>query len=103
MVQTLPADRFEMIVHWNSKEGRIIRGRTMPELAVFLANITLPVPVIDKTGLEGMYKINLAFSVTLAGGKQMSNDPDLYSACSNHSGSRWRSTRVWWGPMQIET
>jgi len=70
----------------------------MPELAVFLANITLPVPVIDKTGLEGMYKINLAFSVTLAGGKQMSNDPDLYSALQQPLGLKMEEHKGLVGP-----
>jgi uncharacterized protein (TIGR03435 family) len=39
------------------------KGETMSEFAAFLANLTQGVPVTDKTGLEGVYKINLVFSM----------------------------------------
>jgi uncharacterized protein (TIGR03435 family) len=68
-----------------SLNGRTVRnlapippkGKTMSELAILLANFTQGVPVTDKTGLEGMHKINLAFSM---GGAAASDDPDLGTA-----------------------
>jgi uncharacterized protein (TIGR03435 family) len=62
------------------------KGQTMPELAASLDNFTQGVPVTDKTGLEGIYKINLAFSTQVPGGNAGSNDPDLLSALQQQLG-----------------
>lgn len=55
------------------------RGMTMPEFADRLSSYIKLVPVIDKTGLQGMYKINLSFS-TGSGLDQPFSDPDIFTA-----------------------
>ena len=58
-------------------------GLTMDELSKFLSMRLNPqVPVIDKTGLEGLYKITLAYS---AGGADLSA-PDIFSAVERQLG-----------------
>jgi uncharacterized protein (TIGR03435 family) len=39
-----------------------------------------PTPVVDHTGLNGVYKINLNFAPPGPDGKPMGDGPDLFSA-----------------------
>ena len=63
-------------------------GDTMQELADFLTFVRLHQPVIDKTGLEGRYKIALKFSIQPPGGDQVFEDPDLETALPQQLGLR---------------
>ena len=69
-------------------------GLTMQEFALTLTNLAAissgggdrQKPVIDKTGLEGKYKITLKFSDHPSGGDQVFEDPDLETALQQQLG-----------------
>jgi uncharacterized protein (TIGR03435 family) len=69
-------------------------GMTMQEFAEALTNLAAigvrggsrQQPVIDKTGLEGRYKIALKFSIQPPGGDQDFEDPDLETALQQQLG-----------------
>jgi uncharacterized protein (TIGR03435 family) len=69
-------------------------GMTMQEFAEALTNLSAigvrggsrQQPVIDKTGLEGRYKIDLKFSAEPPGGDQVFEDPDLETALQQQLG-----------------
>ncbi len=71
-------------------------GMTMQEFAEALTNLAAigvgggskQQPVIDKTGLEGKYKIALKFSDHPPGGDQVFEDPDLETALQQQLGLR---------------
>jgi len=67
-------------------DAKPTKGRTMPELALTLSAFTSGQPVIDKTGIEGAYKVALAFSYALPGGQPLSDDPDVYTAVQQQLG-----------------
>ena len=67
-------------------DARPTKGRTMPELAFTLSAFTSGQPVIDETGIEGAYKVTLAFSYALPGGQPLSDDPDVYTAVQQQLG-----------------
>jgi len=54
-------------------------GSSMTDFADRLSGYVSLVPVIDKTGLQGMYKINLKFSSRLVADQSFS-DPDIFTA-----------------------
>jgi len=64
------------------------RGLTMEQFADFLSpRITRALPVFDKTGLDGIYKIKLAFSFQQQGGKQVdASDPPIEVAIQSQLG-----------------
>jgi uncharacterized protein (TIGR03435 family) len=61
-------------------------GETMQTLAEFLSFIRPHQPVVDKTGLEGRYKIALKFSIQPPGSDQVFEDPDLETAVQQQLG-----------------
>lgn len=61
------------------------RGKTRPELAAYISNFTQGVPVTDKTGLEGTYKISLSFTLQASSGI-FPDDPDLATALQQQLG-----------------
>jgi uncharacterized protein (TIGR03435 family) len=69
-------------------------GMTMQEFALSLTNLAAissgggdrQKPVIDKTGLDGKYKIDLKFSNRPPGGDQVFEDPDLETALQQQLG-----------------
>jgi uncharacterized protein (TIGR03435 family) len=69
-------------------------GMTMQEFAKALTNLAAigvrggnrQQPVVDKTGLEGKYKIDLKFSIQPPGGDQVFDDPDLETALQQQLG-----------------
>jgi uncharacterized protein (TIGR03435 family) len=61
-------------------------GETMPTLAEFLSFIRQHQPVMDKTGLEGRYKIALKFSIQPPGSDEVFEDPDLETALQQQLG-----------------
>jgi uncharacterized protein (TIGR03435 family) len=80
---------------YETKNGRLVtpfapgatgrRGLTMNELAKFLSlRLTPQVPVINKTGLDGLYKIKLDYSVEPG----FSRDADLLRAVERQLGLR---------------
>jgi uncharacterized protein (TIGR03435 family) len=69
-----------------SASGGPAPGETMQELTLFLNFIRQHQPVIDKTGLEGKYKIALKFSNRPPGTDQVFEDPDLETALQQQLG-----------------
>jgi uncharacterized protein (TIGR03435 family) len=57
-----------------------LKGMTIEELAGFLTSGMRQQPIIDKTGIDGRYKIELKFSLQPAGADQQFDDPDLDTA-----------------------
>jgi uncharacterized protein (TIGR03435 family) len=130
MVQALLADRFELAVHWESREAEIFdlllaqggpkmqlaratdegtdlnvvvdgrplrrppgpepdpKGWTMQELAEFLTARRDFQPIVDKTGLEGRYKIDLRYSTFVPPDGQEHVDPELEKALLQQLGLR---------------
>ena len=68
------------------------KGRTMQELAFVLSAFTSGQPILDKTGIEGAYKVTLAFSFALPG-QQPSDDPDLYTAVQQQLGLKLQAAK----------
>jgi uncharacterized protein (TIGR03435 family) len=66
--------------------GAAPKGRTMQEFAQFLSSWNRLQPVADKTGLEGVYKIDLKFSMQPAGSTEVFEDPDLETALQQQLG-----------------
>ena len=66
-----------------------LKGWTMAQLVQALGIAQLGVPVVDKTGLEGIYKISLAFSQRGTEGK----DPEVTTALREQLGLRLESQR----------
>jgi uncharacterized protein (TIGR03435 family) len=62
------------------------KGMTMQELAAFLTSWGRLQPILDKTGLEGRYKIDLKFSLQPTGADQQFDDPDLETALQQQLG-----------------
>lgn len=70
-----------------------LRGLTMPELAGWLAAFGAQRPVIDKTGLEGLYKITLSFGITPRGATTPSEYPDLFTAVQEQLGLKMQDAK----------
>src|SRR5262249_5836416 len=79
-----------------TRDGRLITpfapgstgrpGLNMDELAAFLSQRMMPqVPVINKTGLEGVYKIRLTYSRDLGPNSDRSA-PDIFAAVEKQLG-----------------
>jgi uncharacterized protein (TIGR03435 family) len=66
--------------------GTVPPGETMQEFADFLSFLRPHQPVIDKTGLEGRYKMVLRFSERPPGTDAVSEDPDLETALQQQLG-----------------
>jgi len=66
--------------------GAPVPGYTMQEFADFLTFLRVHQPVIDKTGLEGRYKIAVKFSIQPPGSDQVFEDPDLETALQQQLG-----------------
>ncbi|HEY4362499.1 MAG TPA: TIGR03435 family protein [Bryobacteraceae bacterium] len=62
------------------------KGRTMAELAEFLASLQRHEPIVDKTGLEGKYKIVLKISFPVPNSTEVYDDPDLETALQQQLG-----------------
>jgi uncharacterized protein (TIGR03435 family) len=65
------------------------KGWTMEELARSMANPSMDHPIMDRTGLQGMYRIKLAYTWTLPGGKLLygtDEAPDLFTAVQQQLG-----------------
>jgi uncharacterized protein (TIGR03435 family) len=62
------------------------KGMTMQELAGFLTSGMRLQPIVDKTGIEGRYKIDLKFSIQPAGSTEIFEDPDLETALQQQLG-----------------
>ena len=60
----------------------------MQELADFLSGSRSLQPVLDKTGLEGRYRINLRFSTFVSPDSQQAVDPELEPALVRQLGLR---------------
>ena len=69
------------------------KGMTMQQFANFLTSGRRLEPIVDKTGLEGMYKINLKFSIQPVGGNQVLEDPDLETALQQQLGLKLEKNR----------
>jgi uncharacterized protein (TIGR03435 family) len=66
--------------------GTAPKGRTMPDFAQFLTAFNRNQPVTDKTGLDGLYKIDLKFSIQPANSTELFADPDLETALQQQLG-----------------
>ena len=62
----------------DAEKGTRAKGWTMEDLAIHAPNNT-PMPVADKTGLKGRYKIDLRFSTTLSA-EDLGQDPPFEAA-----------------------
>jgi uncharacterized protein (TIGR03435 family) len=62
------------------------KGMTLKELADFITSGMRLQPILDKTGLEGRYKIDLKFSIQPAGSNEVLEDPDLETALQQQLG-----------------
>lgn len=72
-------------------------GLTMDEFARFLEGRLMPrAPVINKTGLRGLYKITLAYSPGAAAANKAFADPDLFAALQQQLGLKLEEGR---GPV----
>jgi len=72
-------------------------GITMDDLANFISGADLDhTPVVNKTGLEGMYKFKIAFSRG-AGANLNFADPDIFTAVEQQLGLKLQDSR---GPVQ---
>ena len=81
---------------YETRNGRLVtpfapgttgrRGLTMDDLSKFLSVRLMPQqPVINKTGLEGLYKIRLTYSVGLGPNADLSA-PDIFTAVEKQLG-----------------
>jgi uncharacterized protein (TIGR03435 family) len=75
-----------------SVDTKPTKGRTMQELAFVLSAFTSGQPILDKTEIEGAYKVNLAFSSALPG-QPPSDDPDLYTAVQQQLGLKLQAAK----------
>ena len=64
------------------------KGMTLKELADFLTSGMRQQPIVDQTGLEGRYKIDLKFSIQPTGNTEVLDDPDLETALQQQLGLR---------------
>jgi uncharacterized protein (TIGR03435 family) len=64
------------------------KGMTLKELADFLTAGMRLQPIVDKTGIEGRYKIDLKFSIQPTGSNEVLEDPDLETALQQQLGLR---------------
>ncbi len=62
------------------------KGMTLKELADFITSGMRLQPILDKTGLEGRYKIDLKFSIQPPGSNEVLEDPDLETALQQQLG-----------------
>lgn len=62
------------------------KGMTLKELADFITSGMRQQPIVDHTGLEGRYKIDLKFSIQPAGSTEVLDDPDLETALQQQLG-----------------
>jgi uncharacterized protein (TIGR03435 family) len=69
--------------------SRELAGMTMAQLVQALGIAQLGMPILDKTGLEGMYRISLRFSPRGTEGK----DPEVTTALREQLGLRLESQR----------
>jgi uncharacterized protein (TIGR03435 family) len=80
-----------------SKDGRP-RGWSMEFLADFLGIAQLGRPIVDRTGLEGLYKINLNFSISYPANPNYEPPPgagpDIRTALQEQMGLRLESTKA---------
>jgi uncharacterized protein (TIGR03435 family) len=70
------------------------RGLTMQELAERLTAFGAQRPVIDKTGLEGLYKVTLSFGITPREATAPSEYPDLFTAVQEQLGLKMQDAKV---------
>jgi uncharacterized protein (TIGR03435 family) len=70
-------------------------GWTMEMLADFIANETDPIPVVNNTGLDGIYEIHLRYSNRV--GRDRS-DPEIYDAIQQQLGLKLEESR---GPVSM--
>lgn len=72
-------------------------GWTMPQLAdIVRVNISITgddTPVVDHTGLEGLYKIHLHFEALPPGAKAQTGDPTIFEALPKQMGLRLERRR----------
>lgn len=73
-------------------------GLTMDQLAERLAAYGAQRPVIDKTGLEGLYKITLSFGVTPRGAEAPSEYPELLTAVQEQLGLKLQDAK---DPLEV--
>ncbi len=69
------------------------RGLTMQELAERLTAFGAQRPVLDKTGLEGLYRITLSFGITPRGATAPSEYPDLFTAVQEQLGLKMQDAK----------
>ncbi len=74
------------------------KGYSMQQLAEALSALAVHAPVIDKTGLEGVYKITLAFASSAPAVQQASDDPDVFTAVQEQLGLKLQPGK---DPVQV--
>jgi uncharacterized protein (TIGR03435 family) len=79
------------------------KGMTMQELADFLTSGMRNEPIINKTELEGRYKIDLRFSIQPTGAKEPLEDPDLESALLRQLGLKLIKQRATINFLRIDS
>ena len=72
-----------------------VRGLTMEQLARRLGGMTNRIPVHNQTGLDGMYKINLKFSMSVEANPE--SDPPLKTAIEKQLGLKLEEHK---GPVE---
>jgi uncharacterized protein (TIGR03435 family) len=77
----------------NPLGGAPARGLTMPELSERLAAYGAQRPVIDKTGLGGLYRITLSFGITPRESQRLSEFPDLFTAVQEQLGLKMQDAK----------
>ncbi len=81
--------------------GRIHSILPMPGLAYLLSRFEIERPIIDRTGLRGMYEVKLDWTLQQLQNADAAPGPSLFTALSEQPGSDWKRGKdpwrfLWW-------